>query len=136
MGQGARRGKVVALLVALALVAVAVPLAEPVWWWVTTKRVPVQVTPNAGGFATVKRRPPGKLHGLTRRWHVESGFVSRETWYEDGRRVRETTWSIHGTVRYQSAWTGTDRETRHEFPWWWGVEGQTHPTAPWWKAEG
>ena len=38
MGQGARKGKVVALLVALALVAVAVPLAEPAWWWVTTKR--------------------------------------------------------------------------------------------------
>ncbi len=58
-----------------------------------------------------------------------------DIWYEDGRCVRQTKWSIDGTVIHQSVWTSTDVETRSEPPWWWGVQDQTSPSDPQWIAE-
>ena len=147
MGQGARRPRtvktkrlawVIVGLLAVAVVAVAVPLAEPAWWWVMPRRVPVVINRPSPvrGFRTVKRSSPGEQHGLTRLWFLQSGLMESETWYEAGLWVRMTEWGIDGAVTRQCATTGADVEKRFEPPWWWNAQPQTHPTAPWWKAEG
>ena len=66
---------------------------------------------------------------------MKSGLVQSETWYEDGRRVRETSWGIFGTVLFQTVWTGTDVETSLDPPWRWGATDQTSPSDPQWIAE-
>ena len=156
MGKGAREVKVAALLVGLAALAVAAPLAEPLWWWAMTKRVAYSGTssvpipdamaadrdsalprmPELRGFRMVKRLSPSESHGRTRAWYVESGQLALELLYEDGRWVRKSYWSLDGAVFCQISRYRTSAEDRSEPPWWWGVKDQTHPTAPWWKAEG
>ena len=128
MGKGARRGKVVALLVALALVAVAVPLAGPVWEWVTTKsvcwytrdelghpiRTPLKVDRFSGLFRTSDR-------GVS--WSTENGFKATEAVNAaDGTRL--TRWNLDGTVRKQRLFPRDDEtETPSKHyktspPWW------------------
>ncbi len=106
-----RRAWVIVGLLAVALVAVAGPLAEPVYWWVMTKEEAYPYTriiastddshfglADVRGVRTVKRCSPGEQHGLTRLWFLQSGLVESETWYEAGLWVRMTKGGIDRAV--------------------------------------
>ncbi len=136
MGQGARRGKVVALLVALALVAVAVPLAEPVWIWISTEPIELDFG-NVRGYVMRKRWGDQKQHGRSELYYKNTGFKGADIWWDNGVSARQTTWTIDGEVEFQQRRLpdGSDEERRSP-PWWWGAKDQTHPTAPWRKEEG
>ncbi len=154
MGQGARRGKVVALLVALALVAVAVPLAEPVWRWVTTKRTASsQILPGGHlghgesslpgghltrGYADVNRwGRESRLEETS--WYVENGRKAFEQEWSDGEVLRRTDWDIEGKAFQQYRLfddSGNEAyQFRHSPPWWWGVTDQTEPSIPEWMKD-
>ena len=79
--KGKRRAWVIVGLLAVALVAVAVPLAEPVWWWVQSDKVPLQEVHLHSTFRPLRGwehrkawgRDAGTLHGRQVIWWVENG---------------------------------------------------------------
>ncbi len=162
MGQGARRGKVVALVLAVALVAVAVPLAVPVWWWVSTTRVEMSShipgrpllfrSQRISGWRTVKRwsrpdvqGPPSSQadlyysHGKSVAFYSESGFKAWEADCVQGRPIHFTVWSLEGKVLYQDLYEYNSGsrvcQQVSSPPWRWSVGDQMAPSDPQWIAE-
>ena len=142
MGQGARRGKVVALLVALALVAVAVPLAEPVWTWVTTKRAARSRVALDGhelrGYVDVNRWSGGSRRVETF-WFARRGLKAFVRKRREGHVLRRTTWDIEGKLIQQYRLLDDSGNEVWEFrngpPWWWGVKDQASPSMPEWMKD-
>ena len=103
----------------LALVAVVVPTAKPVWVLVTTrsipmptarenepwepKSIPMSVNPDVGrGWIRVKRwADPPVAHGTAAWYRLSSGYKGAEHFFEDGGPLRETHWRSDGTVLSQ-----------------------------------
>ncbi len=130
---------------ALALVAVAVPLAGPVWMWVTTKKVQWQhVTGGHAyrGWKSVRRWGPENLHGTSILFYEKNGYKAVEGVWRNGTAIKSTSWNPDGTVSNQHRYNWQNRPgqkwdaIKTSPPWWWPVSPQTHPTAPWWKEEG
>ena len=144
MASRPRRAKVALLLVALALVAVAIPLAEPVWEWVMTERVggPAEghdfiagATPLTGWHRVGRWGTREVLHGTSVSFYASNGYKFMESVHRDARCVRCTCWSDSGAVVWQSGEELGSRMTLDRPPWLWGATDQTSPSDPQWIAE-
>ena len=149
-----RRSRIIAIVIALAVVAVCISLyisawvnEGPMWRWVMTKRI--GAVGNIGhpvtGWATVRRwwshveqgQPIDTFsHGPSVLYYDDTGFKAIEEHYKVGRVIRRTEWNLNGTVKRQTLWKESEgkvpSDTRTSPPWLWGVTDQTKPTAPWW----
>ena len=128
-----RRAWVIVGLLAVALVAVAVPLAKPVWWWVALGRFEVS-RPGTRGFE-VRNRWTGTLHRAAS-WYEDNGFKYSVT-FLDGSEFCVTNWNHDGSVDSQMRNRFGKIQTRFNTapPWWWGVQDQTSPSDPQWITE-
>ncbi len=129
---------------ALALVAVSVPLAEPVWMLVTTKRwyweTRLKSSPDhpVRGYIQVRRGAQNDSedpqHGLAEGWYVETGFRAYVTDYSNQEwHGALTWWNLDGTVYRQAR--GDPFEFVESPPWWDGVTDQTAPSIPAWMKD-
>ena len=136
--------------VAAAMVAVAIPLAEPLWLWITTVKVPLdEFFPrmravvdghDVRGWYRVKRDRFQRRHGPGVWFYAENGRKAGESVWDDGQRLRVTYWRFDGSVmeqhstRYRNrSWVSS--ESRSEPPWLWDVGEQRQPSAPWLKRK-
>ncbi len=145
-----RRARLVFVLVVLGVVAVAIRLAEPVWWWVTHERVYTEYLghpgePKSRGWHTCLRR--GQVEdtvsdGPFVLWHTDTGFKEREG--ENSREVRifsrSTEWTKNGKVLVQvravpRSGGGWRADHKKSPPWWWNVTDQTAPSIPAWMKD-
>ena len=61
--------------------------------------------------------------------------------FENGIILRETRWTLDGTVQAQArdlygyVSVLRDGAIKTNPPWWWDAQDQTKPTAPWWDHE-
>ena len=126
--------------VVLALVAVSVPLASPVWYWVMTKETSILETMDGHEVRGMRAasRWDAKGPGRVVSYYTENGFKAFEGEWRRGKAfLTLTMWNFDGTVRLQQRDPDeAPRFAKQSPPWWWGVTDQTNPTAPWWKEEG
>ncbi len=112
-----------------ALVAVSVPLAEPVWDWASLEKLPSG--PEDFGDCVVRgydwtNRWTGEIRRKVR-WYEGTGFMALK-W---SARHGSTVWARDGSLSFQV----DDSDLRTDAPWLGVVSDQTRPTAPWWKGE-
>ena len=146
-----RRGRFIAIVIALAVVTLCVSLwvnEGPIWWLVMTKKVPIPHIPRSlvpsspinintqyqRGWMTVKRwTHPQVVHGIAVAYWISNGLKSFECEIEQGIPIRTTCWRLDGSVQTQAR--HQPGENKDSPPWWWPVEDQTKPMAPWWDHE-
>ncbi len=138
VAKSTRRARLILVGVVLALVAVSVPLAGPVWEWVTTKETSKLETIDGHEvlWTRAASRWDAKGPGRVVSYYTENGFKRVEgEWRHGGIFHAFTMWNFDGTVRLQQRDPDKHpRFSRQSPPWWWGVTDQTEPTAPWWKG--
>ena len=98
------RARVVLVLVVLGLVAVAVPLWEPVWELLAWEKIYLEsvfLGEPTRGFNTRNRWSDRFIRRDM--WYVESAYCYRKIWHDpDGKRWGQTQWSSSGEVVMQS----------------------------------
>ena len=136
---------------ALALVAVAVPLAEPVYWWAMTHRAYFESRRSMISFFFSSRGPivrgwkegprwstagwPGSSHVRGISWYIDSGFKAEQIFVRDG-KLCMTKWKPDGSVRRQDIGIQAGKDQSQDSPpWLWGVTDQTTPTMPAWMKD-
>ncbi len=104
-----RRAKLVLLVLAVALIGLGVWAWEPLWMWVTTKKVlfPEAIITNASGRFRIRgwasdSRWTGSQHGWQRTWYVETGFKAEATLWNRGIKIQSTVWSPDGNTSLHS----------------------------------
>ena len=124
-----RRARLVLVLVVLPWLALGVFVWEPMYSWVTTKRIYMESgSGEQRGWYLVSRWDDKRTPGPFVVWYVESGYkVTEET-----APFARTIWNPNGTISTQVMADGTIKETP---PWLWNSTDQTEPSMPAWMKD-
>lgn len=131
-----KSARVLLALLVLALIVLGFFAWEPVYWWITTERVPFQKLDDQHlyrGWQSFARWGDRNRHGRIVYWYVENGFKHAEMEFGRGECKKSTWWNFDGSVRSQipEIYPDASYRTKESPPWFWGVTDQARPTAPW-----
>ena len=145
-----RRGRLVAIIIALAVVALFTSLwvnEGPMWRLVMLEKKPMESGLVRGSHSVLRWRNSYDevLHGHLVVWYLSNGMMSVDAYFKRNRIHRFTSWYPDGRVEMQMrggldlSWLDRD-DLSEDYkktspPWWWQVADQTEPSAPWWDHE-